>query len=197
MPKVGRREEILNIACKLFSQKGYHGTTIRDISDACGILSGSLYAHINTKEDLLFEITDRGAQAFLESLRPIVESEATAEEKLKRALKAHIQVIEQNLEAATVFFHEWKALTNGRRDTIQEKRDQYEALWGRILSEGAAAGEFADLDEKFARLLILSVGNWLYQWYRPGGDLSAEEISERFADMMLKGFRVKKGEGKP
>lgn len=189
MPKVGRREEILTIACRLFSQKGYHGTTIRDISDACGILAGSLYAHINSKEDLLYEITERGARAFLESLRPIVESEKTAVEKLRQGLRAHIRVIEKNLEAATVFFHEWKALTDERRAKIQKKRDEYEALWARILSEGVERGEFADLDQKFARLLILSAGNWLYQWYCPNGKLSADEIADRFVNMMLRGFQ--------
>jgi len=71
MPRVGRKERILEVARRFFSTKGYHGTTIRDISEASGILSGSLYAHINSKEDLLFEITDRGAEAFLGSLAPL------------------------------------------------------------------------------------------------------------------------------
>jgi AcrR family transcriptional regulator len=188
MARVGRREEILKIACRLFSQKGYHGTTIRDISEACGILSGSLYAHINTKEDLLYEITDRGAEAFLASLKPIVECEAPATEKLSRAVRAHLTVIEANLEAATVFFHEWKALTGDRFRQIQAKRDQYEALWMRILEQGVQTGEFKKLDIKFARLLVLSVGNWVYQWYRPEGGLRAEEIADRFVEMILTGF---------
>ncbi|AUS07979.1 TetR/AcrR family transcriptional regulator [Laceyella sacchari] len=188
MPKKGRREEILAIACRLFSQKGYHGTTIRDISEACGILAGSLYAHINTKEDLLFEITNRGADAFLQSLAPIVESRVTAKQKLKQAVRAHIQVVEANLEAATVFFHEWKALTGERFEQIQEKRDQYEGMWSAILAEGVQEGIFQLQDEKFARLLILSVGNWIYQWYRPDGGLSAEEIADRFVALMLHGF---------
>ncbi|MFC7440369.1 TetR/AcrR family transcriptional regulator [Laceyella putida] len=188
MPRRGRREEILAIACRLFSQKGYHGTTIRDISEACGILAGSLYAHINTKEDLLFEITDRGADAFLRSLTPIVESDVPARQKLKLAVRAHIQVVEANLEAATVFFHEWKALTGERFSQIQEKRDQYEGLWATILAEGVREGIFQLQDEKFARLLVLSVGNWIYQWYRPDGELSAEEIADRFVSLMLHGF---------
>jgi AcrR family transcriptional regulator len=189
MPRVGRREEILNIACRLFSQKGYHGTTIRDISEACGILSGSLYAHINSKEDLLYEITERGARAFLESLRPIAEGEGSATDKLRQAMRAHVRVIERNLEAATVFFHEWKALSEERHGAIHKMRDEYEALWARILREGMESGEFRITDEKFARLLILSAGNWVYQWYRPEGGLTADEIANRFVDMMLKGFQ--------
>ncbi|WP_124726817.1 TetR/AcrR family transcriptional regulator [Staphylospora marina] len=194
MPRPGRKEEILNIACRLFSRKGYHGTTIRDISDACGILSGSLYAHINSKEDLLYEITDRGANAFLESLRPIVESKDEPLMKLRNAMRAHIRVIERNLEAATVFYHEWKALSGDRLQVIREKRDQYEALWNRIIREGIESGAFRMMDEKFARLLILSAGNWVYQWYRPGGEVSAEEIADRFTDMLLEGFDGKRGD---
>lgn len=184
-----RKEEILGIACQLFSKKGYHATTIRDISEACGILAGSLYAHINSKEDLLFEITHQGAEAFLQSLQPVVQSKATATEKLTQALTAHIRVIEQNLEAATVFFHEWKALSNNRLMQIQEKRDQYEEMWAEIIREGVKSGEFRQLDEKFARLLILSVGNWLYQWFQPDKECSAEEVAERFIQMMMMGFR--------
>ncbi|TCS96852.1 TetR/AcrR family transcriptional regulator [Hazenella coriacea] len=183
-----RKEEILQIACQLFSKKGYHATTIRDISEACGILAGSLYAHINSKEDLLFEITDRGAEAFLQSIQQIVDSKATATEKLSQALTAHIRVIEQNLEAATVFFHEWKALSTDRLQQIQDKRDQYEEMWAQIIREGVNSGEFRQLDEKFARLLILSVGNWLYQWFQPDQECSAEEIAERFIHMMMMGF---------
>jgi AcrR family transcriptional regulator len=190
MARVGRREEILAIACRLFSQKGYHGTTIRDISEACGILSGSLYAHINSKEDLLFELTNRGAEAFLKSLEPIVESKKAASQKLREAVRAHMHVIEENLEAATVFFHEWKALTGDRYVQIQEKRDRYERLWASILEEGIKTGEFKKLDEKLARLLVLSVANWVYQWYRPEGRLKADEIADRFVEMILTGFRA-------
>ncbi|MBA4601905.1 TetR/AcrR family transcriptional regulator [Thermoactinomyces mirandus] len=189
MPRLERREEILKVAGRLFSKKGYHGTTIRDISDACGILSGSLYTHIKTKEDLLYEITDRGAECFLRSIRSIMESDISATEKLRQAVRAHMRVIEANLEAATVFFQEWKSLSEKRFARIQAKRDQYETMWKEILEQGIRQGEFRDTDEKFARLLLLAVGNWVYQWYRPEGDLSAEEIADRFVDLLLEGLK--------
>ena len=133
----------MEVARRFFSTKGYHGTTIRDISEASGILSGSLYAHINSKEDLLFEITDRGAEAFLGSLRPIVEGPGSPREKLRRGLTAHARVVADNLEGATVFFHEWKSLSKERREIIQRKRDEYESLWARIIDEGIEKGEFS------------------------------------------------------
>lgn len=192
MPRGDRKERILDAARYFFSTKGYHGTTIRDISDACGILSGSLYAHINSKEDLLFEITNRGAEAFLGSLRPIVEGPGSPREKLRRGLEAHAKVVADNLEAATVFFHEWKSLSGERREIIQRKRDEYETLWSRILEEGVEKGEFHGHDPKFARLLLLSAANWMYQWYQPEGPLTPEEIADRFAAIILAGIAVKK-----
>jgi AcrR family transcriptional regulator len=189
MLRPDRREEILRVACRMFSKKGYHGTTIRDISEACGILSGSLYAHIKSKEDLLYEITDRGAECFLRSLRPIAENSDPATEKLRQAVRAHMKVVEANLEAATVFFQEWRALSEKRFANIRAKRDQYEVMWKEILEQGIRQGEFRDADEKFARLLLLAVGNWAYQWYRPEGELSAEEIADRFVDMLLEGLK--------
>ncbi|MFC4075890.1 TetR/AcrR family transcriptional regulator [Salinithrix halophila] len=193
MPRIGRKEQILEKASQLFRSKGYHGTTIRDISEASGILSGSLYAHIDSKEDLLFEITDRGADLFLKSLRPIVDGDEDPVTKLRQAMVAHVRVIADNLEAATVFFHEWKALTRERRACIQVKRDEYEDLWGRLLDEGEQKGSFHLEDEKFARLLILSAMNGLYQWYNPQGAQSPEEVAERFAAILLAGLDSGKG----
>ncbi|MDR6226756.1 TetR/AcrR family transcriptional regulator [Desmospora profundinema] len=197
MPRTGRKEKILEQASRLFRTKGYHATTIRDISEASGMLSGSLYAHIQSKEDLLFEITDRGAERFLSSLAPIVDSDAPPEEKVRRALAVHMRVIADNLEAATVFFHEWKALSDERRAVIQAKRDEYEGMWARLLAEGRRQGRFQMVDEKSARLLILSAANGVYQWYAPDGEWSAEQVAERFARLLLDGLVTgERSEGK-
>src|SRR5699024_6005312 len=110
------------------------------------------------------------------------------EVKLKKALVAHIRVITDNLEAATVFFHEWKSLTEERRRIIQGKRDEYESMWARLLAEGEEQGSFRLSDPKSARLLILSAANGMYQWYRPEGELSPEEVAERFTSILLSGL---------
>lgn len=91
------------------------------------------------------------------------------------------------------FFHEWKALSNDRRAIIQSKRDTYESMWNRLLEEGVRQGELSCRDLKFTRLLILSAGNWLYQWYRPDGGLHPEEIAERFMEVILQGIAAKGG----
>ncbi|WP_067930866.1 TetR/AcrR family transcriptional regulator [Alicyclobacillus kakegawensis] len=189
----GRRQQILEAASVLFSTKGYHGTTIRDIADESGLLSGSLYAHIRTKEDLLFEITDAVADAFLERLTPIVESQAAPEEKFRSALAAHVAVVSDNLPAGAVFCHEWRALGDERRSVIQAKRDAYERLWDQIIQEGVARGDFAPELARFSRIVTLSVANWLYQWYHPDGDLNPDQVSEALADVILNGLSRREG----
>lgn len=194
MAERGRRRQILQAAQTLFREKGYHGTTIRDIADMSGVLSGSLYAHIRTKEDLLFEITNEVADHFVANLQVIIESNVSPTVKFHRALVSHIRVVADHLDAATVFSHEWRALTDERRMVIQEKRDLYEQLWAKILDEGVQSGDFQEEDIRFSRVLTLSVANWLYQWYRPEGALSPEEVADRLADVILRGLAKKEAE---
>lgn len=185
---MSRREQILHTARQLFSDRGYHATSMRDIAEALGIQAGSLYVHIRSKEDVLFEIVDRCADQFLRALAPVLESPRPAPERLREALRAHLQVMARNLETATVFFHEWKFLDPERRQAVIRKRDEYEAGFRRIIAEGVAAGAFRPVDVRLAACAVLSMANWFYHWYSPAGPLSAEEIADRFADMILWGL---------
>lgn len=99
---IQRRDELLSAAQRLFSERGYEATSVRDIADALAIKAGSLYAHIETKEDLLWEILCRAADCFFEAVRPIVESNLVTVEKLRRLIAAHVQVITESSEAAAV-----------------------------------------------------------------------------------------------
>lgn len=190
MAERNRREQILQAAKALFKEKGYHGTTIRDIAEQSGVLSGSLYAHIKTKEDLLFEITNEVADHFIQRLEKVVASQLRPPEKFRAALTAHIQVVAEHLDAASVFSHEWRALSDERRRVIQEKRDTYEALWARILEEGVNTGDFYPEHQRFSRIVTLSVANWLYQWFQPSGKLSAMQVADELATVLLRGVEM-------
>lgn len=193
MPRPGRKESMLEAAVTLFGQKGYHGTTVRDIAAESGMLSGSLYAHIQGKEDLLFQVVERAAERFMAAVEPIAFGPGPASDKLKRAMAAHIGVVADSRDAATVFLQEWKALSPERRAAIGARRDRYEALYAHIIREGVATGEFRPLDERFARLAVLSVLNWLDEWYTPAGPLGPDAIAETFAGLFLEGFGGKGG----
>lgn len=194
MPRPGRKEHVLEAAVSLFSRKGYHATTVRDIAESSGMQSGSLYAHIAGKEDLLFEIVLGAAEQFMTAIQPIAAGPGTASEKLRAAMKAHLRVVAGALPAATIFLHEWKALSGERREIIAARRNAYEESLAQIIRQGVAAGEFRQLDEKFARLLVLSAVNWLHEWYDPAGPLLPDAVADKFADLLLEGF-VQRGGG--
>jgi len=188
-----RRNELVAVAARLFSQRGYHGTSMQDLGNELGIQRGSLYAHIGSKEELLFDVADDGAERFLGRGRQALEGDGGAAQRLRALLIGHVETATQHLEASTVFLNEWRYLSPELRDHIQAKRDRYEQMVRDIVTAGIAAGEFRpDADVHFAATLVLSAGNWTYTWYRPGGDLTPTEIGERFAELVTKGLEARR-----
>jgi TetR/AcrR family transcriptional regulator, cholesterol catabolism regulator len=184
-----RRDDLVRAAARLFSERGYHGTSMQHLADALGLLRGSLYAHIGSKEELLFDVVDDGAERFLARGRAALEA-PTATERLRRFMVEHVQTAIEHLEAGTVFLNEWRYLSDERRSVIQAKRDEYEGMLTSIIEAGVTSGEFrADVDVRFAVLLVLSAGNWVYEWYRPGGALGPTQIGERFAELIVMGLK--------
>ena len=182
-----RRRELTREAAKLFAQKGYHGTSIGDIAEAMGVQKGSLYAHIASKEDLLYETMREGADAFQAALDAIPE-DAPATEKIRLALRGHLRVVAEQLEVATVFVQEWRYLEGARRDEIVAERRRYEERIRELFREGRELSELrADLDDASAALLLLSAANWAYTWLRPGRD--TDELADRFFALLVDGMR--------
>ena len=189
--KTPRRAEVIRAAAKLFSERGYHGTSMQHLGDALGMQRGSLYAHIGSKEELLFEVVEEGAERFLERGQRAVEMQALASVRLRNLLIGHIETAIEHLDAATVFLNEWRYLSEPMQEVVQTKRDLYEGFVRTIIEEGIEAGEFrAAADVRFAATLVLSAGNWTYAWYRPGGELGPTQIGERFATLVLKGLEA-------
>jgi AcrR family transcriptional regulator len=195
MPRPGRKDDVVAAAITLFSRKGYHSTTVRDIAEESGMLSGSLYAHIASKEELLYQIVLQAAERFMAGITPIVSGPGTAAAKLRAAMGAHLQVMAGDRDAAAIFLHEWKALTGDRRALVAARRREYERQFAAIIGQGIAGGEFRAVEEKFARLLVLSAVNWLYEWYDPAGPLGPDELAGKFADLILQGLAKQGGAG--
>src|ERR671926_1230603 len=182
-----RREELTRQAARLFAEKGYHGTSIGELAEAMGVQKGSLYAHISSKQDLLYETMREGASAFHAGLDAIPE-ELPATEKIRLALRSHLRVVGDQLDVATVFVQEWRYLEGERRDEIVGERRRYEERIRAYFREGRELGELrADLDDATAALLVLSAANWAYTWLRPGG--ATDELADRFTALLLDGMR--------
>ena len=184
-----RRSEMVQAAARLFSERGYHGTSIQHLADALGLQKGSLYSHIGSKEELLFDVVNDGADRFLERGEHALQMDAFAAVRLRRLLVGHVETAIEHLDAATVFLNEWRYLSEDRRAIVQTKRDRYENIVRTIIDEGITSGEFRDdANVRFAARLVLSAGNWTYAWFKPGGELGPTEIGERFADLLIRGL---------
>src|SRR5207249_1198552 len=182
-----RRSELTRQAGRLFAQKGYHGTSIGDLAEALGVQKGSLYHHIASKQDLLYETMREGANAFHAALDAIPE-EAPAVEKIRLALRGHLRVVAEQLDVATVFVREWRYLEGERRDEIVHERRRYEERFRGFFREGRELGGVrSDLDDATAALLALSAANWAYTWLRPGSE--TDELADRFYEFLLDGMR--------
>jgi AcrR family transcriptional regulator len=183
----GRREQVTRSAARLFAERGYHGTSLADVAEAVGIQKASLYHHIDTKEDLLWEVAWAGAEAFRAALDGVPD-DVPATEKLRLVLRAHLRVVSDQLDAATVFTREWRSLTGERRDRFLAERRLYEERIRELFRDGVERGELStDLDVGAAALLFLSAANWAFTWLRPGGD--TDELADRFFGVLLDGMR--------
>lgn len=186
---VPRKEQIVQAACRLFRERGFHATSMRDIAEAVGLQGGSLYAHVASKDDLLWEIVSSSAERFFAALRPIVESGADVVHILRQAIRAHVGVITEDLNAAAVFTTEWRHLPPDRRELFGTRRDEYERQFREIVRQGIRAGMLSPVDEAYATLFILSTLNYVYLWFRPDGPLSSEAVARMMSDFIFDGLR--------
>jgi AcrR family transcriptional regulator len=182
-----RREELTRIAARLFAERGYQGTSLADLAGALGVQKPSLYHHIDSKEDLLWEVAWEGAGAFHAGLDG-VPAAAPAAERIRLALRAHLAVVGQQIDIATVFVREWRHLEGDRRDRFVAERRRYEARIRELFRAGVDESQLrTDLDVGTAALLFLSAANWAYTWLRPGADTA--ELADRLYAALLDGMR--------
>src|SRR3954466_2021619 len=135
-----RRSQVTREAARLFAEKGYHGTSIGDLARALGVQKGSLYHHIDSKQELLYETMRDGAAAFHAAL-DAVPDDAPATDKIRLALRGHLRVVAEQLDVATVFVREWRYLAAERRDEIVRERRRYEERFRALFREGRELGE--------------------------------------------------------
>jgi AcrR family transcriptional regulator len=182
-----RREELTRIAARLFAERGYQGTSLADLAEALGVQKASLYHHIASKEDLLWDVAWEGAEAFHAALDG-VPADAPAAERIRLALGAHLAVVGGQLDVATVFVREWRHLSDERRRRFLAERRRYEERIRELFRAGVEESQLrTDLDLATAALLFLSAANWAYTWLRPGAPTA--ELADRLYGAMLDGMR--------
>lgn len=186
--KTKRWEEILAAAAEVFFEKGYDGTTIQDIADRVGMLKGSLYHYIKSKDDLLYGIIHDVHTAGLRELDVLESVEGTAEAKLHEFVRRYtIFTIERRVRAS-VFDRDFRALSDDRRQELIEERDRYDRSLRALIEAGIEDGCFPrETDVGVVANVIFQMINSIYHWYSPEGPRTAEEIADTIAAFAVGG----------
>ncbi|MDP8903955.1 MAG: TetR/AcrR family transcriptional regulator [Chloroflexota bacterium] len=184
--ETSRRQQIEAAASALFRERGYAATSVRDIAQALNIQGGSLYAHVASKEDVLWAIVNRAADHFHSSVGPLAGNAARPAVRLREMIRAHVAVVTSAQRDAAVFLDEWRFLSPARRQQIADRRDSYEAFFRGVIAEGVESGDFAPADPRLTAMALLSALNGIATWYRPDGSLTAEQVADEHADLFLR-----------
>ena len=184
-----KEQEIITVAAQLFKAKGYRATTLEDIAAAVGMLKGSLYYYIRSKEELLYLVVRDPIRQAYNTLEDIVRSDAPVTTKISQAIANHMTLFHEHYPHIAVYLHDFHNLTQKLQQNAIETPKHYQRLWADLLQKGVDAGELrADLDVKVTGYAILGMCNWVYRWYNPEGTLSAEAIADIFTKLALEGL---------
>jgi AcrR family transcriptional regulator len=188
-PPRRRQHEVVEAAARVFHEKGYESTSIQEIAEAVGILKGSLYYYIDSKEDLLYAILQSVHEDALANIKRVETVDGDALQKVRAFVTLHLTFNAANLTKMGVFFHDFRSLNPEHRQIIVDERDLYDELLRDLIRQGQRESIICpDVDPKFAALGVMGMTNWLYHWYRPGGSLSAEQIAEEMANLVVAGL---------
>jgi AcrR family transcriptional regulator len=181
-----RRQDVLEAAIRVFHKKGYASASIQDVAAEVGVLKGSLYHYIDSKEDLLARIFEDSAGHFMEMLDEASGLDERPVERLRSFGRSCSLWYLRNIERVAIYATEWKHLTGKRRKEVMEIRETYERRLAGLIGEVKEAGEAApDLDVNFATYFIFGALNGLPGWYRRRGADSAERIADAYADLIV------------
>jgi len=185
-PNGNRREDLLRVCARLFREKGFDGTTTRDISGAAGMHSGSPFYHFPNKQEMLLAVMEQGLAEGLRKSEAVFAEKLPPEEKFRRLVRVHLgTILEDGNDFIPVLLYDWRSLTPANRRRVTALRDRYDALWQKMLDELARAGHLKG-DAQLARLFILGAVNWSAKWYRAGGRLSLDEIAAQATRLLLR-----------
>lgn len=180
-----RREELLRVSARLFREKGFDGTSIRDISSAAGMHSGSPFYHFKTKQDILVAVMEQGLAEGLRRTEEVMALNVSPEQKLVRLIRAQLgTILEDGSDFIPVLLYDFRSLTAANRRRIVQLKDRYDALWQQVIDELKRLGHMPG-DAQLVRLLVLGAVNWAGTWYRPGGRLSLDAVAEDTARLFL------------
>ena len=185
-----RRDELLGIAARLFAEKGFKNTTVRDIADAAGILSGSLYHHFDSKESMIDEVLSTFQEELFGRYDEILASDEDARTKLEQAVRVSFEAIDQHPHEVAIFQNEADYLGGFERFAyLAERNEQSRNVWMTLLTEGVETGVLRpDLNIELTYRFIRDTVWVAVRWYRPGKSLSHDDIADQYLHILLDGI---------
>jgi len=187
------RDDVVRAAGRLFAQRGYHGTSMRDLGRELGLQGSSLYSHVRSKEALLVDVVQRAADLFASAAQAAEEVGGTPTDRLAALIRGHIDVVLDHQDEARTFLNEARVLDDGPRSRVVAMRDSYEAVFRRVLAAGRDDGEFLpDLDPTISAIFVLSILNSLDRWYHPEGRLDRTELGDRLIAHTMTGIAARR-----
>lgn len=184
-----RADDIVDAAAEIFHHQGYAETSVHDIAEAVGILKGSLYYYINSKEDLLYQVLSDVHEGASEIVEQIQALDVPPLERLRAYVRGHVVYNTRNLTKIAVFYHDYRSLSAERLDDILGRRRQYEAFVEGLIRDAQADGSVdPGIDPKMASFALFGMMNWVYHWYRPSGPWTPEEIGDLYAEIAINGL---------
>lgn len=188
MPRPSRWNEVVAAAGKVFREKGYSGASLEDVAAEVGMLKGSLYNYIDSKEELLFAVVRPPAERLLAETRRLAADPAPAPDRVRRLAHDHVQVLADHFVYASVYLHDIAGL--GRFPEWAAMDREYVALTRAILADGVREGTLsAELDLRTAPHVLIGSLNWLTRWWHPDGPVPAAEMADRISGVFLDGAR--------
>ena len=187
----GRRDEIVAQAVALFDAKGYAGTSVNDIAEAVGLSKPALYHWIQHKEDILYWIHEDVSQMLLENARARLEQHIPPREQLRGVARDLLGLMDTHRDWLRVFFEHFRELESGRQELIMARRAEYQSVVQGMLESGMASGAFRTTDPALATNALFGAFVWAYQWFKPDGPLTSEQVADVIFDLLLGGLEAR------
>jgi AcrR family transcriptional regulator len=186
--KNGREEQLLHHASALFSHGGYRETSLQEIADKLGITRPLFYYYFKSKEDLLWRLIGHIGDELRDGARPIAESEAPPEEKLRSLLETHARTLLESSDTFRIYFAERHLVEGKRNRQLKRGEDEYFGLITQIIGDGQRSGVFRKENRRVLTHLAVDQINSLVRWFEPGGIMSAEDLAVLAADVAVRGL---------
>jgi AcrR family transcriptional regulator len=189
-----RREELLELAASMFAERGLRATTVRDIADAAGILSGSLYHHFSSKEEMVDEVLRGFLDWLFDRYQQIIDTERNPLERLRGLFMASFDAIEHHHAEVVIYQDEAKRLSGQPRfGYVDDLNKRQRKMWVDVLTEGVEQGYFrSDIDVDLVYRFIRDTTWVSVRWYQPGGLLTAEQVGRQYLSIVLGGIAAAK-----